>query len=99
MGRTLKQLINCYRTDPYANFLKLQHQVRMKHGGELTRLIGTHGSTQLRNIRFRTLTAWYSDWLADGKIATARSLVGRLRELFRFGRSMLEDDECDRLFE
>jgi hypothetical protein len=99
MGRTLKQLIDCYRTDPYSNFLKLQHQVRRKHDGELTRLIEKHGSTQLRDIRFRTLTAWYRDWLADGKVARARSAVNRLRELFRFGLSMLEDAECDRLFE
>lgn len=99
MVRTLKQLINSYRTDPESNFPKLQHQVRMKHHGELARLIEKHGSIQLRDIRFRTLTAWYRDWLADGKIATARSHVNRLRKLFRFGRSMLEDDECDRLFE
>jgi len=99
MGRTLKQLIDVYRTDPDSNFLKLQHQVRMKHDGELTRLIEKHGSIQLRNIRFRTLMVWYRDWLAYGKIATARSFVNRLRELFRFGLSMLEDDECDRLFE
>jgi hypothetical protein len=99
MGRTLKQLIDCYRTDPYSNFLKLQHQVRRKHDGELTRLIERHGSAQLRDIRFRTLTAWYRDWLADRKVARARSAVNRLRELFRFGLSMLEDGECDRLFE
>jgi hypothetical protein len=99
MGLTLKQLIDCYRTDPYSNFLRLQHQVRRKHDGELTRLIERYGSTQLCDIRFRTLLAWYRDWLADGKVAKARSAVSRLRELFRFGRSILEDGECDRLFE
>lgn len=98
MGLTLKQLIDCYRTDPYSDFLKLQHQVRRKHDGELTRLIESYGSTKLRDIRLRTLLVWYRDWLADGKTARARSAVSRLRELFRFG-SILEDSECDRLFE
>jgi hypothetical protein len=51
MGLTLKQLIDCYRTDPYSNFLRLQHQVRRKHDGELTRLIERYGSTQLCDIR------------------------------------------------
>jgi hypothetical protein len=99
MGRILEQLIDSYRTDPDSNFLNLKYQVRMKHDGELTRLIAVHGSVQLRDIQFRTLTAWYRDALADGKIAKARSLVSRLRELFRFGRSLLEDADCDRLFE
>src|ERR1700730_6871353 len=71
MGRTVKQLIDSYRTDPDSNFPKLQYQVRMKNDGELTRLIEKHGSIQLRDIRFRTLTTWYRDWPSDGKIATA----------------------------
>ncbi len=97
-GRVLKQLIDCYRSDPEFDFLKLKYHVRKNHDTELNRLIEKHGGTKLPDIRFRTLTAWYRGWLADGKIATARSLVSRLRELFRFGRSMLEDRECDRLF-
>jgi hypothetical protein len=98
MGLTLKQLIGHYRTDPYSDFLKLRHQVRKKHDGELTRLIESYGSTKLRDIRLRTLLVWYDDWLAGGKTARARSAVNRLRELFRFG-SILEDSECDRLFD
>jgi hypothetical protein len=99
MGRTLEQLIDSYRTDPDSDFLELKYQVRTKHDGELTRLLKKHGLTQLRDIQLRTLTAWYRDALADGKIAKARSLVSRLRELFRFGRLFLEDGDCHRLFE
>jgi hypothetical protein len=99
MNRTLKQLIECYRTDPHSNFPRLKHEVRMKHERVLARLTLEHGGNQLRNIRFRTLTTWYLDWLADGKIAMARSFVDRLRELFHFGATMLEDRESDRLSE
>jgi hypothetical protein len=99
MGRILEQLIDSYRTDPDSDFLNLKYQVRIKHDGELARLIAAHGSIQLRDIQFRTLTAWYRDALADGKIAKARSLVSRLRELFRFGYLFLEDGDCHRLFE
>lgn len=97
MGRTLKQLIDSYRTDPYSGFKTLKYQVRTKRDGELNRLLKAYGSTQLRNIRFRTLTVWYRDTLADGKIAKANSLLSRLRELSRFGYLMLEDADCGRL--
>ena len=99
MRRTLKQLIECYETDPHSNFLKLQYQVRVKHGRLLARLSEEHGNQQLRNVRFRNLTVWYNAWMSDGKIAMARSMIDRLRELFRFGATLLEDRECARLFE
>ncbi|MGH6709553.1 MAG: hypothetical protein ACREEK_11335 [Bradyrhizobium sp.] len=98
MGRTLEQLINSYRTDPESDFLKLKYQVRKNHDAELTRLIAGHGGTQLRYVQFRTVMDWYRDAIADGKIAKARSLVSRLRELFRFGYWYLEDSDCQRLF-
>jgi hypothetical protein len=98
MSRTLHQLIECYRTDPHSNFLKLKYQVRVKHERLLARLSREHGSDQLQNIRFRTLTAWYKWWLVGGKVAMGRSLVDRMRELFRFGATLLEDEECARLF-
>ena len=98
MRRTLKQLIVCYETDPNSSFLKLQYQVRVKHGRLLSRLTEQHGKLQLRDIRFRNLTVWYNAWVSDGKIAMARSMIDRLRELFRFGALLLEDRECARLF-
>lgn len=97
MGRTLEELIGSYRTDPESDFLKLKYQVRKNHDGELTRLIGKHGNTPLREIQFRTVLDWYRDAVADGKIAKARSLVSRLREMFRFGYLYLEDSDCHRL--
>ena len=41
----------------------------------------------------------YNALVSDGKVAMARSIVDRLRELFRFGATLLEDGECSRLFE
>jgi hypothetical protein len=99
MSRTLQQLIECYRTDPDSNFPALQYHVRIKHGRQLDRLIREHGSDQLRNIRFRSIVAWHGVWVDGDKIATGRSLIDRLRELFRFGSNLLEDRECTRLFE
>jgi hypothetical protein len=99
MSRTLQQLIECYRTDRDSNFPRLRYQVRIKHGRQLDRLIREHGGDQLRNIRFRSIVGWYGDWVDGSKIATGRSLLDRLRELFRFGYTILEDPECNRLFD
>ena len=94
MRRTLKQLIECFETDQHSNFLKLQYQVRVKHGRLLARLSEDHGNQQLRNVRFRNLTVWYNAWVSNGKIAMARSMIDRLRELFRFGATLLEDRDA-----
>src|SRR4051812_13188772 len=99
MSRTLGGLIVDYRRDPDSPFSGLRYQVRVKHNRLLERLIREHGNYPLRNIRVRTLVGWHRNWLGDGKIASAQSLVSRLRELFRFGATILEDRECERLFE
>ena len=97
MSLTLKKLIDRYRDDPDSSFPNLHYQVRAKHGRLLARICREHGQYPLRNVRTRTLVVWYKTWLADGKVAMAHPLVSRLRVLFRFGATMLEDRDCARL--
>jgi hypothetical protein len=99
MSYTLNQLIEHYRSDPYSSFLKLQYQVRVKQDRLLTRISEEHGYHQLRNIRTRTLLAWHKQWASGGKIAMAYELMVRLRALFKFGYTVLEDQECQRLLD
>ena len=99
MSLTLKHLIEQYRTDADSHFSKLSYRVRMDRERTLARINREHGIQELRNIRTRTLIAWHREWIADGKLSMARSLVDRLRELFRFGSRVLEDHECGRLLE
>lgn len=99
MSMTLQKLIECYRSDLDSNFPTLKYQTRITHGRLLDRLNHEHGREQLRYIRFRTIIEWYGGWTDGGKIAIGRSLVDRLRELSRFGATVLADRECARLFE
>jgi hypothetical protein len=99
MSRTLKRLIDEYRNDPESSFLDLQYQVRMKQDRLLARISREHGSNQLRNIRARTLMAWYRIWLTGGKIAASHKLISQLRVLFRFGFTMRDDTDCGRLLD
>jgi hypothetical protein len=97
MGYTLKQLIALYRSDPDSPFQNLRYQVRVNR--MLERVSEEHGHHQLRDIKTRTLLAWHKAWSSGGKIAAAYELIARLRALFRFGFTMLEDRECRRLLE
>ena len=99
MALTLQKLIDCYRNDPHSNFRKLHYPVRVKHGRLLARINREHGTHSLKQGRARTLIAWYQTWLGDGKVAMANALVARLRVLFSFGATLLEDRECERLHE
>ena len=99
MGYTLKQLIEQYRSDPNSPFLDLQYQVRVKQDRLLARISQEYGNHQLRNIRTRTLLTWHKAWASGGKIAMAYELMVRIRALFRFGYTMLEDRECRRLLD
>jgi hypothetical protein len=99
MGYTLKQVIAFYRSDPDSPFLNLRYQVRVKQDRTLERISKEFGSHQLRSIKTRTLLTWHKAWSSGGRIAAAYELMARLRALFKFGFTMLEDRECKRLLE
>jgi hypothetical protein len=99
MRYRLKKLIEEYRTDPESDFWRLKHDVRIKHARLLTRISLERGDVSLAMIRARTLRAWYEEWTADGKFAMAYALMNRLSVVFRFGASILEDQECNRLYD
>ncbi|WP_063745880.1 hypothetical protein [Bradyrhizobium sp. WSM4349] len=99
MPDSVRELIESYRSDPQSSFRKLSHGVRVKHERLLARITKEHGHRSLKQIRARNLVAWHDGWLGKGKIATAHSLVSRLRVVLRFGATILEDKECRRLSE
>jgi hypothetical protein len=97
MTDTLAELVDQYRTDPQSAFSKLSYGVRTKHARLLARIVREHGGRNLQTIRPRDLVAWHRVWLGDGKIAIAHALITRLRAVFRFGATILEDGECRRI--
>jgi hypothetical protein len=99
MGYTLTNLIALYRTDAHSPFQRLGYQARVKQHRMMERISEKHGHLQLRGVKSKTLLAWYKDWSSGGRIAAGHALIGRLRTLFRFGFTILEDDECLRLLE
>lgn len=97
MSYTLKQLIDHYRNNPESSLSKIQYQVRVKQERLLARIDREHGGHELQSIRAPTLLWWHRQWESGGKVAMARSLLDRLRVLFKFGATILDDQECRRL--
>jgi hypothetical protein len=97
MPDTISELIECYRSDPHSSFAKLGYSVKIKHGRLLARIVREHGQVSLLRLRNRDLIVWHQAWLGNGKIAMAHALMTRLRVVFRFGATILEDRECSRL--
>jgi hypothetical protein len=95
---SLGSLIKCYQTDPDSTYHKLRYKVRMTTAGLLRRLNEAHGNEDLGDIKGRTILAWYREWTAGGvKISMGSAFAGQLRTLFRFGRTILDCQECVRL--
>ncbi|MGY0571387.1 hypothetical protein ACTGJ9_010300 [Bradyrhizobium sp. RDM12] len=80
-------------------FQKLRYQVRIKQGRSFDRIIEKYGRHQLRDIKTPTLIYWYKVSGAGGRTAAANEMIARLRALFKFGFTLLEDPECKRLAE
>jgi hypothetical protein len=95
---TLRVLINKYQTDLDSTYQTKRFAVRKNHDMVLRRIDEHHGDEALSDIKARVLLAWHKEWGDDGKkIAMGHSFMGQLRTLFRFGTTLLEDKECERL--
>jgi hypothetical protein len=99
MALTLKQLIDSYRSDLDSPFQKLRYQVRIKQGRTFDRISEKYGHHQVRGIKAPTLLYWYKVSGSGGRTAAANEMIARLRALFKFGFTLLEDPECRRLAE
>ncbi|MCK1521241.1 MULTISPECIES: hypothetical protein [unclassified Bradyrhizobium] len=99
MALALKQLIASYRSDLDSPFQKLRYQVRIKQGRTFDRISEKYGHHQVRGITAPTLLYWYKVSGSGGRTAAANEMIARLRALFKFGFTLLEDPECRRLAE
>lgn len=94
---TVIALVHSYRTDPLSNYQKLRHGTRLGYDSRLRAIERRYGNWKLSDIKARDLHGWHSSWIYGGKVAKAHDLMGTLRTLFRFGLTMLEDEDCKRL--
>jgi hypothetical protein len=95
---TLESLVKCYQTDPDSTYHKKRYAVRMNHNGTYREIVKRHGHLRGSDFNARLFLALHREWSDDGKkIAMGHSFIGHLRTFFRFGFTILEDPECERL--
>ena len=95
---TLYGLVEQYKADRVSGWQKLRYHTRQNHEFLLTRILAAHGSRTIASIRRRDIEEWHLDWSDDGrKVAMGHSFMSKLRTLFNYGASMLEDPDCIRL--
>jgi hypothetical protein len=93
----LGKLIDAYRTDSVSGYQKLRYHVRRKQRTLLKRIKRRHGRTKLSKIKARTLLGWHAEWSEGGRLSNGHAFVKKLRTVFGFGLTILEDKQCKRL--
>lgn len=93
---TMKSLIQCYQIDPDSSYQTVRYGTRTGYDSLLKRIIRDHGADVVAIVRARDLKAWHREWSASG-VPMAHHLIGMLRSLFSFGKTLLEDKDCARL--
>jgi hypothetical protein len=96
-GPIFRYVIEKYLTHKDSPYHKLKFSSRGNYDWMLGVLNRGHGDKRLADLKERDIRRFYEEWAADGKMTTARGLIGMVRQLFNFGATILEDTECERL--
>lgn len=93
----LRRLIRLYQKDPLSRFQGLRYAVRRNHINLLRQIARRYGRKKLSKITARSLLKWHAQWRDGTKVAAAHAFTKKLRAVFNFGLTLLEDKHCARL--
>lgn len=93
----LSKLIRLYKKDPLSRWHKLRYSTRQNHENLLRQIDRRYGRVKLRKIKARTLLEWHAEWLDETKFSAARAFIKKIRTVFGFGMTILEDEDCLRI--
>jgi hypothetical protein len=95
--QTLAELVAAYRADERSPYRALRFKVRESYDNMIDRIVTECGSVKLSDLTADGIQKLYDGWAADGKVATGHALATKLRLLFSFGTTVLDDPGCQRL--
>ena len=95
--QTLGELIAIYRRHEESPYRALRFKVRVGTDNMLDRMMEEHSDVKLAELNADGIKKLYDVWAADGKLATGHAFVTKLRGLFGFGTTKLDDPGCQRL--
>lgn len=93
----LRKLIDVYQKHPLSKWHGLRYATQQNHVNLLRQIDRHYGHVRLKKIKARTLIKWHAQWLDGTKVSAARAFIKKIRVLFGFGLTILEDQDCARL--
>lgn len=95
----LRKLINRYQKEPLSRWHGLRYATQQNHCNLLRQIDRRYGHVKLHKIKGRTLLKWHAEWLGPegAKYSAARAFIKKIRVLFGFGLTILDDKECKRI--
>ena len=94
---TLEKLIKRYQKHPLSRWHALRYSTRTNHINLLKQIVRLYGRTKLKKIKGRTLIKWHAQWLDGHKFSAARAFIKKIRVVFGFGLTILENKQCRRI--
>ena len=97
-GFTIADLLESYLTDPRSSYQKVHFKTRRNYKFMYDRIKRERGQIHLSKIFKADLEGFYNEWSAGGvKTAVGISMMGKLRTLFSYGATVLENEKCQQL--
>ncbi|MCK1577789.1 hypothetical protein [Bradyrhizobium sp. 174] len=94
---TLRKLIKKYQNHPLSTWHALRYSTQQNHRNLLRQIDRRYGRVKLRRIKAKTLLEWHGEWLDGTKFSAARAFIKKVRTVFGFGMTLLEDEDCVRI--
>ncbi|MET3841005.1 hypothetical protein [Bradyrhizobium sp. OAE829] len=96
--QTLAELATIYRSDERSPYRALRFKVRDGYDSIINRILDECGHMCLTELNADGIQHLYDRWSDGGtKLATGHTMMTRLRGLFSFGTTTLDDPGCQRL--
>jgi hypothetical protein len=90
---TWASLARCFETDPQSHYRKQRYRSRQSSSYLNKVIIRDHGDELIADFRGRDANRWYDEWKVRG-VTMAHALIGQMRSLLRFGKTILDDPAC-----
>jgi hypothetical protein len=95
--QTVAELAESYRADPRSPYHSLRFKVRQNYDSGINRIVAAAGPSRIADLNAPAIKRLYDQWASDGKLASGRALIAKLRLLSSFGFTVLNSDACMRL--
>lgn len=91
---TIKSLIACYQTDENSPYREKRYRTRIFYDTLCKRIAADCGDKIIAEFIGRDAIALHKKWSDGGKVAMGHALIGMLRGLFTFGKTILNNPAC-----